>query len=135
MRSEPFCFLPTTAGAHGPCDIAYNRVNFMSTLDHILLATRARVAQAKASADVKELERLAAQHTPRGFSRALREKSESGPAVIAELKRASPSKGMIRGSFHPAALALELCQAGAAALSILTEEEFAAKKSELLARL
>jgi indole-3-glycerol phosphate synthase len=95
-----------------------------TTLDQILLATRARVAEAKASADMAQLERLAAQHTPRGFGAALREKSKSAPAVIAELKRASPSKGMIRGSFHPAALALELYQAGASALSVLTEEEF-----------
>src|SRR6185369_15584753 len=95
-----------------------------TTLDQILLATRARVAQAKAPADTKELERFSSQHTPRGFARVLHQKSESGPAVIAELKRASPSKGMIRGSFHPAGLALELYQAAAAALSVLTEEEF-----------
>jgi indole-3-glycerol phosphate synthase len=46
-----------------------------------------------------------------------------GPAVIAELKKASPSRGVIRGSFHPSVLALELQEAGAAALSVLTEEE------------
>jgi indole-3-glycerol phosphate synthase len=73
---------------------------------------------------MKELDRLAAQHTPRGFGRALRRRSGSGPAAIAELKRASPSKGMIRPSFHPSALAVELQQGGAAALSVLTEEEF-----------
>lgn len=95
-----------------------------TTLDQILLATRARVAQAKASADMKALERFANQHKPRGFASALRERSKTSAAVIAELKRASPSKGMIRGSFHPAALALELHRAGAAALSVLTEEEF-----------
>jgi indole-3-glycerol phosphate synthase len=95
-----------------------------TTLDQILLATRARVAQAKASADMKALERFAEQHQPRGFARALRSRSKTAPAVIAELKRASPSKGMIRGSFHPAALALDLYRSGATALSVLTEEEF-----------
>ncbi len=95
-----------------------------TTLDQILLATRARVAQVKASADMQDLERLAAQHMQRGFGAALRERCKTAPAVIAELKRASPSKGMIRGSFHPAALALDLFRSGATALSVLTEEEF-----------
>lgn len=94
------------------------------TLDQIVAATRRRVAQSKSVADIAALERQAAQHAPRGFARVLRAKSETDTAVIAELKRASPSKGMIRGSFHPAALALELQQGGAAALSVLTDEEF-----------
>jgi len=70
-----------------------------------------------------ELERKASQHRPRGFAETLRRAAQSGPAIIAELKKASPSRGLIRGSFHPAALARELAQAGAAALSVLTEEE------------
>ena len=93
-------------------------------LDQIVVATRARVAEAQRSTDLRELERRAEQHTPRGFRRALQLKSADGVAVIAELKKASPSKGLIRADFHPAELAQELEAAGAAALSVLTDEEF-----------
>jgi indole-3-glycerol phosphate synthase len=93
-------------------------------LDQIVAATRRRVAQAKRDADVRELERRAERHAPRGFRRALNSRSRDGVAVIAELKKASPSKGLIRAEFHPAELARELEAAGAAALSVLTEEEF-----------
>ena len=64
------------------------------------------------------------EHVPRGFRRALEQKSKSGVAVIAELKKASPSKGLIRAEFCAADLARELETAGAAALSVLTDEEF-----------
>jgi indole-3-glycerol phosphate synthase len=93
-------------------------------LDRIVAATRARVAETKRTADRRVLERLAEQHTPRGFGRALEAKSREKIAVIAELKKASPSKGLIRAEFHPADLAAELEAAGAAALSVLTDEEF-----------
>jgi len=91
-------------------------------LDQIVSATRRRVAEAKRGADLRELERRAEFHVPRGFRRALAAKS--GAAVIAELKKASPSKGLIRAEFRPADLAQELEAAGAAALSVLTDEEF-----------
>src|ERR1700722_13695625 len=94
------------------------------SLDQILQATRRRVAEAKKSADVRELERQAEMHVPRGFRRALEEKSGVGVAVIAELKKASPSRGMIRAQFNVAELAKELEAAGAGALSVLTDEEF-----------
>lgn len=93
-------------------------------LPEIMAHTRALVTKRKASADVRVLERQAAEHTPRGFARALRAKAEHGPAIIAELKRASPSKGLIRENFAPAALAYELEAAGAAVLSVLTDEKF-----------
>ncbi len=73
---------------------------------------------------MQTLERKAAEHTPRGFRERLRRTSQHGPAIIAELKKASPSKGLIRADFRPAELAPELEQAGAAALSVLTDEEF-----------
>jgi indole-3-glycerol phosphate synthase len=93
-------------------------------LDQIVAATRARVVEAKRSADLRELERRAEKHVPRGFRRALAKKNTDNLAVIAELKKASPSKGLIRADFHPTELARELEGAGAAALSVLTDEEF-----------
>jgi len=94
-------------------------------LDRILSQTRADVAQRRTRVPLRDLERRAAHHTPRGFARALREASAGGrPAVIAELKKASPSKGLIRADFNPEALALGFEQAGAAALSVLTDMPF-----------
>jgi indole-3-glycerol phosphate synthase len=93
-------------------------------LDRIVAATRARLAETRRGADLRALERQAEQHIPRGFRRALLEKSKDSIAVIAELKKASPSKGLIRANFRPAELARELEGAGAAALSVLTDEEF-----------
>jgi indole-3-glycerol phosphate synthase len=93
-------------------------------LDQIVAATRSRVARSKREADLRDLEHRAEHHVPRGFRRVLAEKSKHDVAVIAELKKASPSKGLIRPDFHPADLARELESAGAAALSVLTDEEF-----------
>jgi indole-3-glycerol phosphate synthase len=93
-------------------------------LDRILATTRATVAAAKARVPMAELERLAAQHEPRGWSAALRKRSTTGPAVIAEIKKASPSKGLIRADFDVAKLAGSYFAGGAAALSVLTDEPF-----------
>jgi indole-3-glycerol phosphate synthase len=93
-------------------------------LDQIIATTRRKVSDAKVAADIGGLEERADRHTPRGFRRMLGEKSRSGVAVIAELKKASPSKGLIRAEFSVDGLAEELEEAGAAALSILTDEEF-----------
>src|SRR5271163_3869585 len=93
-------------------------------LEQIVDSTRRKVFEAKQKADLRELGRQAEQHVPRGFRRALEEKSRAGVAVIAELKKASPSKGLIRAEFRVEELARELEAAGAAALSVLTDEEF-----------
>jgi indole-3-glycerol phosphate synthase len=93
-------------------------------LERIIGSVRRRVDEAKAASDFRELERRAELHVPRGFRRALQQRSSDGIAVIAELKKASPSKGLIRDEFEPAALARELEAAGAATLSVLTDAEF-----------
>lgn len=95
-----------------------------AVLERILAATRARVAESRRTADLHLLEQRAEAHVPRGFRRALAERGRDGVAVIAELKKASPSKGLIRAEFRPAELARELEASGAAALSVLTDEEF-----------
>lgn len=95
-----------------------------SKLDEIIVATRTRLSQTKPAADVSDLELRAAAHQPRGFRNRLRETGKSGPAIIAELKKASPSKGLIRPDFPVAELARELAKAGATALSVLTDEPY-----------
>src|SRR5262249_34917976 len=94
------------------------------TLEQILATTRQRVQEARGRHSIAELESRAAAHRQRSFSAALERAGKERIAVIAELKKASPSKGVIRGSFPVARLAHELEAAGAAALSVLTEERF-----------
>jgi indole-3-glycerol phosphate synthase len=96
----------------------------MTRLDEIVSATQGRVAACKRQADFRLLERMAAAHNPRGFRRRLTAMAQSSPAVIAELKKASPSKGVIRRTFPVAQLATQFARAGACALSVLTEEQF-----------
>lgn len=93
-------------------------------LGRILATTRAHVERAKQAVPVAELEELAAGHSPRGWAQALRERACNAPAVIAEIKKASPSKGLIREDFDVAWLADRYRAGGAAALSVLTDESY-----------
>jgi indole-3-glycerol phosphate synthase len=94
------------------------------SLDQIVAATRLVVAETRRTADLRELETRARAHTPRGFRQALETKGQHGIAIIAELKKASPSRGLIRANFDVEDLAPKLELAGAAALSVLTDEKF-----------
>ena len=93
-------------------------------LDTILEKTRSTLEAARASVPRAQLEQRAAQHQPRGWAAALRRSAASGPAVIAEIKRASPSKGLIRADFDVEWIARRFEAGGAAALSVLTDEPF-----------
>jgi indole-3-glycerol phosphate synthase len=98
---------------------------FMDTrLDSILATTRATVAAARERVPAAELERRAALHTPRGWAEALRRRAAEEPAVIAEIKKASPSKGLIRQDFDVEWIARRYQAGGAAALSVLTDEPY-----------
>ncbi len=96
----------------------------LASLDSIVAATRRGLSARRRNSDLRSLEQAAAEHTPRGFRKQLRRIAQDGIAVIAELKKASPSKGLIRTDFKPSELARELEQSGAAALSVLTDEDF-----------
>lgn len=93
-------------------------------LDQILAHTLLEVKARKATADLRELETRAAAHAPRGFATRLRTVSAKEPAIISEIKKASPSKGLIRADFNPGELARSFERGGAACLSVLTDGEF-----------
>lgn len=94
-------------------------------LQEILSNTRQMVEAAKREYPLAEVKELAKLHAGRGFRASLLAKAASdGLAVIAELKKASPSKGEIRGSFPVGRLAMQLSEGGAAALSVLTDEKY-----------
>ena len=101
-------------------------MNPSTILQRILDRKREEVAERRVSRPLAELEQaIAGQASPRGFAQALQRRvARAEPAVIAEVKRASPSKGVIREDFHPAQIAGSYRDGGAACLSVLTDVDF-----------
>jgi len=103
-------------------------------LERILATKREEIAAGKAQVPVAEMERRArAAGAVRPFEGAMRAKIGAGkPAVIAEAKRASPSKGLLRADFDPAAIARSYETGGAACLSVLTDAQYFQGSAEFL---
>ena len=97
----------------------------MNKLEEICANTRIEVASRKAATTIAVLEAAASEQTPpRGFEAALRAKVETGFALIAEVKKASPSKGLIRPDFRPADHARDYEAGGATCISVLTDAPY-----------
>ncbi len=101
-------------------------MNNPTILQKIIAQKHLEIARDSAQHSLTELEQLARQNRDkRGFIAALRARMDAKkPAVIAEIKKASPSKGLIRPDFDPALIATQYEAAGATCLSVLTDREF-----------
>ena len=93
-------------------------------LEKIVWVKGEEVEQARQRVPLQELQQQVEQLPPtQGFRRALQQAPEP-PAIIAEIKKASPSRGVIRGDFDPVALAQAYAAAGASCISVLTDQRF-----------
>jgi indole-3-glycerol phosphate synthase len=103
-------------------------------LEKIIATKQEEVIAAQVARPFSDVDAQARAMPPaRGFERALRDRiAQSRPAVIAEIKKASPSKGVLREAFDPPAIAASYERAGAACLSVLTDKPFFQGASEYL---
>ena len=95
-------------------------------LKKILARKLEEITAACEKTSLRQVSQIAADASaPRGFIEAMQKRIAQGdPAIIAEIKKASPSKGVIRENFDPAAIARSYSDAGAACLSVLTDKDF-----------
>ena len=118
---------PNTPAGEPSAPAAFGRLQDCPDILRRIIRHKAREVSARAERTPLRVlgERAEAQAAPRGFAAALQSRIAAGePAVIAELKKASPSKGVLREDFDPSAIARDYAAGGAAALSVLTDETF-----------
>ena len=117
---------PSTVTSAGPPATAGDLRDCPDILRRIIRHKAREVSERAERTPLRVLgERAEAQAAPRGFAAALESRIEAGePAVVAELKKASPSRGVLREDFDPDAIARDYAAGGAAALSVLTDEAF-----------
>lgn len=107
--------------------------NTGTVLDRIIEKKRVRLEEAMRETSIEEMKELAAQAPPAGDFRAAISGSEA-VSLIAEVKKASPSRGVLREDFHPEELARAYENAGASAISVITEQDFFLGEPEFLQR-